>query len=274
MTFVWLASYPKSGNTWVRVFLTNYRTETGQDWAWNGQLRGTSLHLERHGFDEEMGLTSADIPADALDGFRRNYHAIFARKFGETAFGKVHEAYASVKDGQPMFPGGEGIKAVYLIRDPRDIAPSYAHHEGCSIDQIIDRMADKTARMKYIETSFGEYLGSWSAHVSGWLDQTELPTLVLRYEDLIADPEKHFLRLIEFSGLPVDHNKLRLAIEASDFETLKSAESEQGYADKPAAAASFFRKGSAESWKEDLSARQAQKIAVDHGEMMQRFGYL
>lgn len=274
MTLVWLASYPKSGSTWLRIFLTNYRTPTGDGWSLKDRLRGNMAHLERHRFDEEMGIASGDIPANLLDGFRRRYHAIYASKFGQPSFAKVHEAFAGSGDGKSMYATGAKSKAVYILRNPLAVAPSYAHHLDRPVDEIINRMADGSATMRYGDGNFGEYLGDWSSHVASWASQSAIKTLVLRYEDFASDPKGNFAQLVEFCGLGLDERKLERAIRASNFSVLRKAESENGFTERPVTSCRFFRKGKNDGWRDELTDIQIERIRADHGSIMKRFGYL
>ena len=273
-SFTWLVSYPKSGNTWVRILLTNYRRNADEARELDRDMVGPASHLDRHRFDETMGLASADIPADLLTRFRREYHQRFSEQFAGATFTKVHEAYCVDAGTASVFPASPQCKVVYIIRNPLDIAPSFAHHDGCTIDQSIARMADPAATMNYGESFFSEHLGSWSDHVEGWTGQSDLNMMVLRYEDLLQKTDQSFADLAEFCGLEVDRARITRAVESSRFERLRQTEAEQGFGQKPAASKSFFRKGKAGSGMEELSPSQVERIKADHGAVMRRFGYL
>ena len=273
MTFVWLASYPKSGNTWLRILLSNYLTETGDSWDWHSPMIGPPSHLERHGFDEAMGVASADVASASIDRFRREHHAQFVRKFTGISFAKTHEAFLSRQDGQPMFPNDRDGKAIYLVRNPLDIAASYAHHEGSSIDRIIDRMGDCAAVTRNGDASFDEHLGSWSDHVAGWIDQPDIDVLVIRYEDLADNTHASFANIVRFCGLNEDAGKIDRAVSASQFSRLQSMERDQGFKALMDTSREFFRRGRTEGWRTELNARQVETIVTRHGRWMERLSY-
>jgi hypothetical protein len=96
----------------------------------------------------------------------------------------------------------------------------------------------------------------------------------MRYEDMLSDSEKVFGALADHLLLPAIPEQVRLAIERSSFEQMKSQEEEQGFKEKPKHAERFFREGRAGQWKEVLTSKQIDRIVKDHGEQMARFGYL
>jgi len=273
MAFVWLVSYPKSGNTWLRILLSNYRRETPGPADLNEPLVGTQTHLSRHGFDEAIGIPSSDLCEAELVQYRYQFHAHFIQKFSGTSFTKVHESYHGPHGAQSVFPADRRCKVVYLIRNPLDIASSFAHHENCSIDEIIKRMANQDAMIHHGETAFPEHIGPWDRHVSGWTEQGELPVLAIRYEDMLADPHDAFSRIIDFSGLALDRTKLDHAIQTSGFDALQAQERATGFIERPLASTHFFRNGRSGAWKEMLSDRQRDQILCDHEATMQIFGY-
>lgn len=273
MTFVWLASYPKSGNTWLRILLSNYLTSNGQEWRWDSPLRGPPSHLERHRFDEEMGIASGDIPADSFDSLRRQLHAQFVGRFPGTSFAKTHEAFFGPRDGLAMFPAEPASKAIYLVRNPLDIAASYAHHEHLTIDEAIEHLADPAAKAEYNDAFFAEHLGSWSTHVGGWTQQDQIETLIVRFEDLVSDAAESFGKIARFCGLEIDNQKVAQAIASSSFKRLQALEDESGFRALSDASRRFFRKGRSGGWRTELTAEQSKRIHSDHSEMMGRLAY-
>lgn len=273
MPFVWLVSYPKSGNTWLRILLSNYRRDALEPADLNAPLIGTQAHLSRHLFDETMGFSSSDLSDEELVNFRHQFHALFIHKYSATTFTKVHETFDGRQNGQPVFPADDRCKVIYLVRNPLDIAPSFAHHENCGIEEIIKRMADEQAMVDHGETAFSEHIGSWDRHVCGWTEQVALPVLVIRYEDMLADPLDAFSRILCFSELPLDQGKLENAIQSSRFDALQAQEKETGFAERPVASTHFFRTGRSGAWQGILSDQQRDRILSDHGSTMQLFGY-
>ena len=117
---------------------------------------------------------------------------------------------------------------IYLVRDPRDVAVSFAHHLSKSIDQAITMMADPQAMMvserKRQTTHLPQFLYSWSGHVKSWLDAPGIRRLVLRYEDMVAHPEGCFGNAARFLGMESPPSMVAAAMEAIRFEKLSAAE--------------------------------------------------
>lgn len=272
MTFVWLASYPKSGNTWLRIFLTNYVRNSEEPVGLNEPLLGDALHLDRHLFDEEMGVTSSELAPAEQASLRTKYHARFMAKHNHPAFAKMHEAYQEV-GRKPVLPQYSHCKIIYLARNPLDIVSSYANHQGDTADGIISHMADEKARVRYGETSFSEYLGPWGQHVLSWTRQNTLPMFMIRYEDILANPHARFSEIVSFCDLEFDEDRLQKSVAFSGFRQLHELELKNGYRDRPASCPQFFRSGMSGGWRKELSGTQIEQIKSDHGAAMTLLNY-
>ena len=164
---------------------------------------------------------------------------------------------------------------MYVVRNPLDVAISYAHHAGTSIDAAIARMAVTDAEAPGSDASIYEVHGSWSQHVWSWTRNQHRALHVMRYEDMLADPQQTFAALARHLQLDASRRQLAKAIERSSFARLQAQENEKGFRERPPQAdRNFFREGRAGQWKETLTPAQVDRIVQDHGEQMQRFGYL
>jgi hypothetical protein len=118
-------------------------------------------------------------------------------------------------------------------------------------------------------------LRSWSDHVRSWLDRSGLPVHLVRYEDLLRDPETTFATVLRFCGLPEDPLRVRTAVAFSDFAELRRQEETTGFRERSVAAPGpFFRKGQMGAWRDELTSDLVQQLIQAHGEVMRRFGYL
>ena len=276
-SIVWLASYPKSGNTWLRAVLTNYLQRSKQPASINGLL-GSSIASGRELFNELLGLDSGDMTWDEVMRYRPQFHEALAHELSPPAFIKVHEAFLRLPCGAALFPKAATAGVIYLVRSPLDVAVSYGHHRQCSIDSTIEWMNNPTAMENWadggISIHFPELLLTWSGHVSSWLDQQELPLQVLCYEDMLKAPMAAFDAVLRFAGLDMDEARLAQAIDCAAFSRLRAQEEQFGFAERQPTAPSFFRTGVAGSWRSALSARQVRALADAHGPVMERLGYL
>ena len=274
---VWLASYPKSGNTWVRLFLTAYSHPERDELDIN--TIDVSLHAgNRDLFDRVIGLEASDLTLAEIDRYRPYVYRQLAVEVEEPIFIKVHDCWRRNADGASIFPPETTTAAVYIVRDPRGVAPSYANHYNLSIDAAIAQMATADNSIAVpanrLRSQLHQPLGSWSQHVASWLDQPELPVLLVRYEDLHAAPEAQFARIVQAAGLPVDADRLAVALAQSRFDRLQAQEAATDFKERLMGAPRFFRRGQAESWREELTPAQIELIVADHGPVMARLGDL
>jgi hypothetical protein len=157
------------------------------------------------------------------------------------------------------------------VRDPRDVALSYAAFARRDVDEIIAFMGAKGASNASDGAQVFELLGSWSEHALSWVGAPK--RLLVRYEDLLNEPERYFVRIIKFLGTgEVDAARLARAISFSSFDSLSGQEAAEGYR-AAGGAKTFFRAGKAGQWRERLTAGQVRKIEAAHGAVMQKFGY-
>lgn len=273
MPLNWLVSYPKSGSTWVRAFLGNFIRDNAGPIDINSELVASPFHLDRHLFDEHTGLASADLLRKELDHHRYEFHIDLPDFFTGTFFSKVHDAYLGRWSKSPIFPADVDVRAIYILRNPLDIVLSYAHHNNTTHDATIAWMNNPYALLSRGEAAFPEYLGVWSQHVRGWTQQTAIKTLVLRFEDLIADPYGSFSNMLAFSDLPAQPEHIERCIAYSSFEVLKNQEASAGFKDRQYTAKSFFREGRAGQGFDALNRDQIDRVYADHGELMDQFGY-
>ena len=272
----WLASYPKSGNTWLRVLLTNY-LRNSEEPADINDLELNGLGFDRQTFDEFLGIESADLTRRQIEHYRPLVYERMAAETSEPLFLKVHDAFEYNDEGQPIFSKKATAGAIYLIRNPLDVAVSYAHHQDEPIDEMIRLMNKNNAQMAGSNKPGGQLpqkLGSWSNHVGSWVDEPDLKIHIVRYEDMIDETLEIFSDVLRFVGLNVDLNRVEKAVEFSSFERLRTQETAHGFKEKQPTAKSFFRQGRAGSWREILTEAQISQLITDHQIMMCRFGYL
>lgn len=275
---VWLASYPKSGNTWFRTFLTNFLRDADAP-AQINDLDGGPIASARIPFDEAVGYDSGEMTFDEIDALRPEVYRQWAAEAEETMFCKIHDAYTFLPDGRPLIPVEATACALYFVRNPLDVAVSFAHHSAHdNHDRVIRQMGREQFSFCFTDAAetnqLRQKLLSWSSHVRSWIEAPGIRVLPIRYEDMKRQPEETFGAAVRFAGLPDDAARVRKAIEFSRFEELRRQEEKSGFGEKMPQAKSFFRKGETGSWREVLTPAQVAKIIADQGEMMRRFGYL
>jgi Sulfotransferase domain len=275
---IWIASYPRSGNTWVRAFIHNLLREIRGKPADAQDINGLTTHtiweVNAEPYRRLLGrppmeCTSQEI-ARARPEVQRLHAAARSRR---PVFMKTHLIMAQC-DGFPTINLDVTLAAIYIVRNPLDVAISYAHHSACRIDDIIAQMADPNLRSVVTEQKVYEFTGSWSSHVASWMAVFDRPVFVMRYEDMLRSPVAVFGRLAAFLRLSPTQDQLQCAIDKSSFLELSRQEHENGFIEKPAASKKFFRVGTADQWRDVLSKDQVERIVYAHAPMMQRTGYL
>ncbi|WP_420644422.1 sulfotransferase domain-containing protein [Candidatus Leptofilum sp.] len=274
---VWLASYPKSGNTWVRIFLNNYLLNGEAPADINKMPEG--LHSSTRAlFDRLTGVESSDLTPTEIDQIRPFMYQRWAKESSETLFVKVHDAWRRNDGGESLFPGAATKTAVYIIRNPLDIVASLANHYSLSLDEAISTLADESyalaSSVEKLNRQLPQFVGSWHAHVTSWANQREMPLHLIRYEQLCCQPEQTFKQLIQAVGLPFDLPRLEKAIRFSSFDQLKQQETAVGFAERRPNSPMFFRQGKSGGWQHELSQNQIATVCNNHRNVMQQFGYL
>lgn len=274
----WLASYPKSGNTWVRMFLANLQADGDRPAAINAP-RGDSMASRRELIDAALGVPTADLSEHEIACYRPQAYRSLAARNQTSHRIKVHDLYGLTPDGEPLFPSEVSSGVVYIVRNPLDVAVSLKYFANQALDVIIERMSRPEETLNRMRGGLAmqvpQRIGSWSSHAASWLDQSAMPVLCLRYEDLLWQPLAGFTRLAAFAGLPQDTGTVEKAIAHSAFAELHRQEQQGGFRERPGSAvAPFFRKGRVGSWRDELGTSQVRQLLDGHGSMMRRLGYL
>jgi hypothetical protein len=273
----WLASYPKSGNTWFRIFLTNLLRDSDIPASIN-ELGEIPIASARIIFDENFGFEASDLTAEEIDQLRPELYCHLAKDCEEPIIMKIHDAYTLTNDDVPLIPAAATAGAIYFVRNPLDVAVSFAHHNDTDYDTVITYMADNTVTLcgkpERLYNQLRQKLLTWSDHVRSWNDRALFPICLLRYEDMKTKPLESFRQAVRFAGFPHSDAQIEKALDFSKFEVVQQQEESEGFQEKSAVTKHFFRKGKSGSWREELNEAQVQRIVSDHGEMMQRFGYL
>jgi aryl sulfotransferase len=270
----WLASYPKSGNTWLRVVLASLLS--GRPADFNAMPLMSLIATNRTWFDKAIGLESADLIGEQEINLRPRAYEIWAAEAVQPLYCKAHDAYLMTPAGEPLFPTAVTRGAVYIVRDPRAVAVSYANHLAETIDETIVRMGDRAPAASATPGRLPRHqrprLGAWRDHVESWL-RAPFPVHLVRYEDMHRDPHGAFTAVAAFLGLPSDRERIAAAVDAASFARLQQQERATGFIEKPRRAAAFFREGTVDGWRQSLLPEQATRIAAANGDTMLRCNY-
>jgi aryl sulfotransferase len=273
---IWLASYPKSGNTWMRILLANYLADRDEPVDINS-LGGGPIASARQVFDERVGIEAGDLTLEEIDNLRPAVYEGVSADATDTMFVKVHDAYTWNEDSEPVISKAATRGVLYMIRNPLDVAVSFAHHSAAPVARTVTNMTDDEFcfcdEPGRLPNQLRQKLLSWERHALSWIDDSGLDVHVVRYEDMKADTVCRFTEVIRYSGLDDDPVRIAKAVEFSQFESVKKQEEEKGFGEKMRKSESFFRKGQVGSWKEQLTPELIEQLTDAFGETMSRFGY-
>lgn len=273
---IWLASYPKSGNTWIRVFLSNLFSSSKQPIRINN-LIDTPIYSNRRLFEEYCGVDSSDLTLEEINLLRPSAFKLLSEESDNDIFIKVHDAWGLNKNNNPLFPIEITKGVIYLIRNPFDVALSLSNHFCISQMEAVNILNSSNfylsrSRNK-IYDQIPQNILSWSDHVISWINDSNLSCLIIRYEDLLRDPENYFSRILKFLKLDYSQQKIKKAILNSSFEEMQHQEKLYGFNEKPVNVTSFFKTGKATS-KNELANNPLYKELFDHHKtIMIRFDY-
>ncbi len=251
---IWLASYPKSGNTWMRTLLAHYFMPKGS--VDLNRLNEFTLGDVRRDF--YVRASRGKFHGEDLDDwlkYRVQALRLMAASKNGHHFVKTHCAPIVLYETE-LLPSEVTAAGIYIMRNPFDVAPSFARHMSCDIDEAIERMMNPSNVMHSTKGMY-EAIGAWGDHVNSWTTVNGLSSYIIRYEDMLAKTGPTVRQLLEkFLKVKVDKPKLAHAIKATSFESLKKQEEEHGFRERPEGMKSFFAKGKAGGWKEELTPEQ------------------
>lgn len=266
-----VASYPKSGNTWIRMAAICYSTGRTDLSALGrmGDLRVQDYHkvspvpLRQLGLPAQAQIRPAAMLSLAFSLGGQGEHVL-----------KSHHAFLSI-DGVPLWHPSFVDRIVNPVRDPREVCCSAKEHFGFdSYEATADFMMEEGQVIGGAKRPIHHVIGSWDQHVNTW-QEAPLDVMTVKYEDLKADPLGMFERIFGFLlDEEVERKRVEEAVKATDFDHLRKLEDEHGFPEASEEADRFFRSGQTDGWKEELPSEVAQTLEDAFGETMEGLGYL
>lgn len=276
-SIVWLASYPRSGNTWTRSFLhcllAVLRGEDPAALDINRMFQLTTWDVMPLWWREHLKKPLEEASPAEVAALRPRVQQYIAENADGAVFVKTHNALV-LSNGYPTINLQVTSGAIYVVRNPLDAAISNAHHFGVEIDRAIEQLNCDGFQVPNHKNGAYEHYGAWWQHVESWTRKPHRTIYVMRYEDMLADPLATFGRLAAHLLLRPTPEQLQAAVAAADFQRLRQQEMEKGFRERPEASEVFFRGGRAGEWREVLSAAQVKAIVDKNRRWMERFGYL
>ena len=262
---IWLTSYPKSGNTWVRSFLSAYYFS--QDGDFNFNLLESFKQFPSKDF-VNLNLKN---PLDIVKQWEPVQEDILSKK--KIVFLKTHNALISLNNTKFTSPKYT-LGFIYIIRDPRNLITSLKNHTDISYEEALSFMLDKNTVLydtKVNDYDAAHFISSWRMHYKSWLNNDVFKKMIIRYEDLENNSREIFYKLINFTNSlmkrndKVDEKKLEKAIETTNFNNLRKKEengefNENAISLKTNEKVKFFNMGYKNNWNKILPQELKKKL--------------
>ena len=269
---LWLASYPKSGNTWVRIFLENLFRNGAEPVSINELNVVAFGDAQRHLY---QALT--DRPIDNLSETElMKLRPLLQRNLANqpsTSIVKTHNRMGFI-DEVPIIGLDQTMGAIYVVRNVFDVTVSFAAHYNGTLDDAVDGLCRETMHTPTTQAAIVQYLGPWGEHYRGWTGVPGFEPLVLRYEDLRAKPFKEFSRIVKFLKIPATPERIKKAIRFSSFDEVSKQETQGGFRERVRADQKFFREGKVGGWRRSLSEDQVARLIDVHGDVLRELRYI
>jgi len=274
---IWLASYPKSGNTWFRILLANIISEN-QSIVNINKISDSRFASSRTLIDSVIGFDSSILTNDEMEDLKPRVFNYLSLQSTSPIYFKTHEAYTYNREGKALFPLESTFKAVYIIRNPLDMVASIGNHYSISYDRAIDFMNHDNLIIlnnsdRYFQHTAQKIL-SWRKNVESWTNTKDLDVHIIKYEDLHCQTLSTVTKALDYLNIEYTRTIIEEAIDNSDFRRLKKQEMDYGFNEKPGNCITFFRKGKVNGYKDELTSSQIEKVLSENESVMKVFGYI
>lgn len=281
---IWLASYPKSGNTFLRSLLTAYLFT--KDGNFNFEVLKNINQFPNNATFEKLGIDISN-QKEVIKNYIKVQEETNKRDGEGIRFLKTHSTLQDI-DGHKFTNLKNCLGAIYIVRDPRDVAKSYSNHYLTSIDESINHMKEFNigggVKSKDRKNETITHIGSWSSHYTSWKEFDKVDRyLLIKYEDLVKETEKTFLKVLTFvckltkKKLDLDKNRLNNVLNTTTFDSMQKLEKQNGFneaVDLNGKKITFFKYGAKNNWKKFLTLENKKKIEDIFREEMKELGYL
>ena len=263
---IWLASYPKSGNTWLRSLLSAYYYSKNGNFNFE-LLKNINVYPQQKYFDVKI-----DKPGEINSYWDASQEKIIGEK--KIKILKTHNSLLAL-NGKDFTKPKYTLGIIYIVRDPRNVITSLKNHYDLDYEQSLDFMLNEKKyiydiREKNDYTDF-HFLSSWSNHYKSWINNNLFKKMVIKYEDLENDTFKTLKNLIIYINNlfqvneKIDKIKIDNCIKTTNFEILKHKEKKEGfpenaYSKKTNKKINFFNLGPKNKWEKVVPKKFHEKI--------------
>lgn len=273
---IWVTSYPKSGNTWMRYLLSNYF------YNHNGVFDPKIIkHIDRLELPKNMMMfnDNGKISINKISQYWIPAQKKLQNK--EIKFIKNHSANLTL-DNNNFTNEEQSLAIIQVVRDPRDIVVSGLNFWNIdNYDEMIEKICcDEFFTIYQKENPHKiEVIGTWKVNFLSWSGSLKsVPKIIIRYEDMIKNTEDQLFRVLKFlsnlMNFKIDKKKILLSVKNSNFLKLSEAESKGEFTENVQKRGKFFREGKCGQYKEELNTNQIKKIENSFYKEMLFLGYI
>ena len=283
--FIWLASYPKSGNTLVRSMLASYFFS--KDGIYDFSLIENIKQFPNIKLFEDLGIDIKN-EKEVIANYIRVQQSFNKRE--SVQFLKTHSYLFNIENSA-FTDLNNTLAVIYIVRDPRNVVTSLANHKALSVDEATDILVNSWCvegnlnSFNYTERTT-LYTGTWASNYKSWKSfKSQGKYLLIKYEDLINKKEEVLLKILKFiyklnkKFFEIDKVKFKNVIDSTSFERMKALEMEVGFNEskinkKTGKKINFFNLGKKNDWKKMIDPKIKEKIENTFKEEMEELGYL
>ena len=280
---IWIASYPKSGNTWLRSLISSYY------FSEDGIFNQNSLPLIQQ-FPQKKYFKSFNYNPEIVTDTARFW--ILAQKIinmdKKIKFFKTHNVLGSINNSK-FTDKKNTIGCIYVVRDPRNVITSLQNHYEMTKEESLNFMLNENKfiydyRIKNDYSDF-QFISSWEKNYQSWLNQKNFSVMMIKYEDLIKDTLETFKKVIEFIELitksqkAYNEEKAKISIQSTTFEKMKQIERKDGFIESilsknESQKIPFFHLGPKNNWKNIFDDTYQKKLNLTFKQNLKELDYL
>ena len=284
---IWIASYPKSGNTWIRSLLSSYLFSKDGKFSFkllkNIEQFSTRYFLsdKLRGSNYQAIISENWIPSQKIINRDKKIHIL-----------KTHNALCSI-NGNNFTDSFNTTAVIYIVRDPRNLITALSHHYELSLDEAFSFLTNKKKIIFPINVEEKKkdindredfnFLSDWSTHYQSWKNINFCPVKIIKYEDCLNDVQKVFVSTLDFLSkflkFKFDDKKINNALTSTSFKNLSRMEKNEGFQEsatsyKTMKKIKFFNLGKKNNWETLLDKKLIRKIESRFKNEMSELGYL